>query len=336
MIKVVNPSVELWKQEGYDLESIFKHVARCARVCYQSTPKNKDENAYDFLVRTIFKGHDFLGYSKINVKDRFERILAQSAYGDVDLTSLHLSCCEHATVHLKFPTFIPSAFDRCVNVYSHNKYSRINNHNGYMYVTTNLRVIIENYAVDTLDFIDNTPNCPYYIPRHTVCFITDIGASRELNRHRVNSVSEESTRFCAYDKDKFGNGITVAKLPWIPDVDADGQCYSTGFYGDDEIFDDNYIQGHYCDGWTAIDWFLYGLQVCDLVYRKTRELGWTAQQAREILPLNTKTQVVHTAFVDDWEHYIDLRSNSISGVPHPMAKEIADKVDDLINPTTCG
>ena len=60
MIKVVNPSVELWKQDGYDLESIFKHIAKCARVCYQSTPKNKDENAYDFLVRTVFKGHDFL------------------------------------------------------------------------------------------------------------------------------------------------------------------------------------------------------------------------------------------------------------------------------------
>ena len=130
MIKVVNPSVELWEQDGYDLESIFKHVARCARVCYQSTPKNKDENAYDFLVRTIFKGHDFLGYSKINVNNQFERILAQNAYGDVDLTSLHLSCCEHATVHLKFPTFIPSAVDMCVNTYSHNKYSRINNHNG--------------------------------------------------------------------------------------------------------------------------------------------------------------------------------------------------------------
>lgn len=332
MIKVVNPSVEVWKQEGYDLESIFKHIAKCARVCYQSTPKNKDENAYDFLVRTIFKGHDFLGYSKINIKDRFERILAQSVYGDVDLTSLHLSCCEHATVHLKFPTFIPSAFDRCVNVYSHNKYSRSKNNNGYIYVTTNLRVIIENYAADTLDFIDTTPNCPYYIPRTTVCFITDIGASRELNRHRVNSISEESTRYCAYDKGKFGNGITVAKLPWIPDADADGQCYSTGFYGDEEIFDDKYIQGHYCDGWTAIDWFLYGLQICDLVYRKTRELGWTAQQAREILPLNTKTQVVHTAFVDDWEHWIALRSSEVSGKVHPMMSKLAKQLIQQIYP----
>lgn len=334
MIKVVNPNVEVWKQEGYDLENIFKHIARCARVCYQSTPKNKDENAYDFLVRTIFKGHDFLGFSKINVKDRFERILAQNAYGDVDLTSLHLSCCEHATVHLKFPTFIPSAFDRCVNVYSHNKYSRSKNNNGYVYVTTNLRVIIENYAADTLDYIDETPNCPYYIPRPTVCFITDIGASRELNRHRVNSVSEESTRYCAYDKGKFGNGITVAKLPWIPDVDPtdEGHDYTEGFFNDNEVFDNNVIEEQYTDNWTAVDWFFYGLQVCDLVYRKTRELGWTAQQAREILPLNTKTQVVHTAFVDDWEHWIALRSNQVSGKVHPMMGELAKQLIQQVYP----
>jgi thymidylate synthase (FAD) len=334
MIKVVNPSVEVWKQDGYDLESIFKHVARCARVCYQSTPKNKDENAYDFLVRTIFKGNDFLGFSKINVKDRFERILAQNAYGDVDLKSLHLSCCEHATVHLKFPTFIPSAFDRCVNVYSYNKYSRSKNNNGYVYVTTNLRVIIENYAADTLDYIDETPNCPYYIPRPTVCFITDIGASRELNRHRVNSISEESTRYCAYDKGKFGNGITVAKLPWIPDVDPtdEGHDYTEGFFNDNEVFDNNVIEEQYTNNWTAVDWFFYGLQVCDLVYRKTRELGWTAQQAREILPLNTKTQVVHTAFVDDWEHWIALRSNQVSGKVHPMMGELAKQLIQQVYP----
>lgn len=334
MIKVVEPSVELWKQDGYDLDSIFKHIAKCTRVAYQSTPKNKDENAYDFLVRTIFKGHDFLGYNKINVNNRFERILAQNAYDDVDLTSLHLSCCEHATVHLKFPTFIPKAVDRCVNVYSHNKYSRSKNHNGYIYVTTNFRVIIENYAVDTLDFVDATPNCPYYIPRPTVCFITDIGASRELNRHRVNSIVEESTRYCAYDKGKFGNGITVAKLPWIPDIDPEdeGHDYTEGFFNDNEIFNDECIEEQYTDNWNAIDWFFYGLQICDLVYRKTRELGWTAQQAREILPLNTKTQVVHTAFVDDWEHWLALRSSEVSGKVHPMMAELAKQLVKQVYP----
>lgn len=313
MIKVVNPSVEFWKQDGYTLDAIWKHIARCARVCYQSTPKNNGEDDYSFLVRTLFRGVE---PKDINTKD---------------LVKYHLSVCEHATVHLKYPAFMPRAAAQATR-FIHNHYSRTKKHEGYIYVTTNMRVLIEHHWMDELEFIDNTPNHPYYIPRPTVCFITDIGASRELNRHRVNSVSEESTRYCAYDKGKFGNGITVAKLPWITDIDVDGKSYSTPFYDDEEVFDDNHIQGHYCNNWTAVDWFLYGLQICDLVYRKTRELGWTAQQAREILPLNTKTQVVHTAFVDDWEHWIALRSNEISGKVHPMMSELAKQLVKQVYP----
>ena len=320
MIKVVNPSVELWKQEGYTLDAIWKHIVRCTRVAYQSTPNNENEDAYEFLKRTIFKGKDVLN----------ERLTKE------DILSMHLSCCEHATVHLKIP--MVDICLGCASRFIDQPYSRVKKYDRYCYVVTNVRVLLENNWMDSLKYIDNTPNNPYYIPRHTICFITDIGASRELNRHRVNSIVEESTRYCAYDKGKFGNGITVAKLPWIPHVDneIDFSDYTNGFFNDNEIFNNECIEEHYTDNWTAIDWFFYGIQICDLVYRKTRELGWTAQQAREILPLNTKTQVVHTAFVDDWEHYIDLRSNGVSGAPHPMAKELADKVDDLINPTTCG
>lgn len=334
MIKVINPNVEFWNQEGYTLDAIWKHIVRCTRVAYQSTPKSENEDSYNFLLRTIFKGHDFFGYNKIDPKNPHKRILSPNVYDNVDLTGLHLSCCEHATVHLKFPTFMPRAAAMWEGVYEHNKYSRTNNHDGYLYVTTNIRVIIENYAIDTLEFIDNTPNCPYYMPRTTVCFITDIGASRELNRHRVNSIVEESTRYCAYDKNKFGNGITVAKLPWIPDVDPEdeGHDYTEGFFNDNEIFNDECIEEQYTDNWNAIDWFFYGLQICDLVYRKTRELGWTAQQAREILPLNTKTQVVHTAFVDDWEHWLALRSNEVSGKVHPMMNELAKQLVKQVYP----
>ena len=334
MIKVINPSVEFWNQEGYTLDAIWKHIARCTRVAYQSTPKSENEDSYNFLLRTIFKGHDFFGYNKIDPKNPHKRILSPNVYDNVDLTGLHLSCCEHATVHLKFPTFMPRAAAMWEGVYEHNKYSRTNNHDGYLYVTTNIRVIIENYAIDTLEFIDTTPNCPYYMPRPTICFITDIGASRELNRHRVNSIVEESTRYCAYDKGKFGKGITVAKLPWIPDVDPEdeGHDYTEGFFNDNEIFNDECIEEQYTDNWNAIDWFFYGLQICDLVYRKTRELGWTAQQAREILPLNTKTQVVHTAFVDDWEHWLALRSNEVSGKVHPMMTELAKQLVKQVYP----
>ena len=316
MIKVVNPSVEFWKQEGYSLDAIWKHIARCTRVAYQSTSKNESEDAYEFLKRTIFKGKDVLN----------ERLTKE------DILSMHLSCCEHATVHLKIPMV-----DICIGQTSRfidQPYSRVKKYDSYCYVVTNMRVLLENHWTDSLKYIDNTPNNPYYVPRTTVCFITDIGASRELNRHRVNSIVEESTRYCAYDKGKFGNGITVAKLPWIPDVDPndEGHDYNEGFFNDNEIFNDETIEEQYTDNWNAIDWFFYGLQICDLVYRKTRELGWTAQQAREILPLNTKTQVVHTAFVDDWEHWLALRSSEVSGKVHPMMSELAKQLVKQVYP----
>ena len=319
MIKVVNPSVEMWTQEGYTLDAIWKHIAHCARVCYQSVPKNDGETDYNFLVRTLFKG--------CNVLKKY--------YDKEFIIKTHLSVCEHGTVHLKYPLFMVRSYTQFERL-KNNKYSKYEMNDGYAYVTTNMRVLIENNWLEELEFIDTTPNCPYYINRCTFNFITDIGASRELNRHRVNSISEESTRYCRYNADKFGNNITVTKLPWINIEDSNCQDYITGFYFDNEISNDNKIVPHFTKDWTAINWFLYGLQIANLVYCKCIELGWTAQQAREILPLNTKTQVVHTAFIDDWQHFIELRSFGVSGVPHPMIKELADKVDDLINATTCG
>ena len=146
MIKVVNPSVELWKQEGYDLDAIWKHIARCARVCYQSTPKNNGETDYGFLVRTLFRGND----------------VGNQPYNTKDIIKCHLSVCEHATVHLKYPLFMPRAAAQ-VTRFIHNQYSRTREHENYIYVTTNMRVLIEHHWMDELEFIDTTPNCPYYI-----------------------------------------------------------------------------------------------------------------------------------------------------------------------------
>ena len=317
MIKVVNPSVEIWNQEGYTLDAIWKHIARCARVCYQSVPKNNGETDYGFIVRTLLKGIDVIN----------------QPYDVEKIKTCHLSVLEHGTVHLRYPLYVSRADIQFSNRLKYNKYSKFYiDEKDYAYVTTNMRVLVENGWIDELEFIDEIHNNEYNrINRCTINFITDIGVSRELNRHRVNSISEESTRYCRYNADKFGNNISVAKLPWINIEDSACQGYVTGLYSDNEICNDNKIVPHFTENWTAINWFLYGLQIANLVYCKCIELGWTAQQAREILPLNTKTQVVHTAFLDDWIHFIDLRSNGVSGVPHPMAKELADEVKFLLS-----
>jgi thymidylate synthase (FAD) len=51
---------------------------------------------------------------------------------------------------------------------------------------------------------------------------------------------------------------------------------------------------------------------------------WKQQQARSVLPLDTKTTLIHTAFVDDWVHFFNLRAIGTTGAPHPQAKELAE------------
>lgn len=319
MIKVINPNVEQWFQEGFTLDAIWEHIARCTRVAYQSTPRNKNENAYDFLLRTIFRGVKPEDIKRENI------------------SKYHLSCCEHGTVHLKYPACVmPRAAIQFNARLRRNKFSRWNEHNGYIYVTTNMRVLIENNWTEELEWIDATPNCPYYSGRSTFSFITNIGVSRELNRHRCHSIVEESTRFCNYSADKFGNNITVTKEPWIDyttDALNDGDCYEGKLKIDEELYNEgtNLILYQNTDNWTAIDWYLYSIQIANLTYHKLRDYGWKAQQAREVLPLATKTQVVHTAYNDDWKHWIKLRYNEVSGPVHPCMKEIADKLVKLMS-----
>ena len=107
MIKVVNPSVEIWKQECYTLDDIWKHIARCARVCYQSVPKNNGETDYGFIVRTLLKHID----------------VVNQPYNIEKISTCHLSVFEHGTVHLKYRLFITKDINKAIR-FNNNYYSR--------------------------------------------------------------------------------------------------------------------------------------------------------------------------------------------------------------------
>lgn len=63
----------------------------------------------------------------------------------------------------------------------------------------------------------------------------------------------------------------------------------------------------------------------EFCYMKLLEKGWTPQQARRVLPLDLKTEVIYTAFVDDWKHFFDLRCDTNA---HPDMLEIAVPLRD--------
>ena len=183
------------------------------------------------------------------------------------------------------------------------------------FITTNYRVLVERDAIDLLKYLCEKPE-PMHELRVTARFSTQIAISREYNRHRVNSIAEESTRYCNYSKGKYGNEITISLPSWIED---DGPSSMPGFV---EMC--GWIHNGQDDIWSALCWWWFANLACEYSYMKLIEKGWTAQQARTILPLDTKTTLVHTAFVSDWQHFFDLRSRGTTGKPHPDAKVLAD------------
>lgn len=309
-MKIIHPSVEYWSQAN-TLDGIWEHAARCARVCYQSQPVKEGESGKDFLLRTIAKN----GFKK----DK----------------SSHMSVLEHATVYLVV-NIQNSFYPHMCYKYKDNHYSKtcnliINDTIEGICITTNLRVIIENDWLDDLKFIAN--DISNHIKRYTFSFITNLGVSRELNRHRCHSISEESTRYCNYSKDKFGNSLTFIIPEWldleecnIDDTDKDFIHLPNQYRFDGtlaNLVDDDKnltVEG---------EWLAANVRA-QMHYLNLLKKGWKPQQAREVLPLSLKTQVVHTAFEDDWKDFIALRSDGISGAPHPNIKVLADKVKYLI------
>ena len=303
-MKFITSSFEIWEQ-GNTLEDMWAHIARCTRVCYQSEKKDNGETDEEFVKRVILRGN---------------------TNGDLDWNKIHGAMLEHGTIYLYCTSgnlrggcFYPKK-------YENNKYSKINiihvhsTKNEY-YITTNLRVLVENDWLDDLKYL--CAPTEHHAKRVTVSFITNIGVTREFNRHRVNSMAEESTRYCNYNLDKFDKSITFCLPKWI-DINAlEIQACRPAEVESDMYANIRSNMDDLSDRWNTIDWYLYALSTCAFVYKKLIALGWKPQQAREVLPLATKTQLIHTAFVDDWKHFFALRADGVSGPAHPNAAIIA-------------
>ena len=135
----------------------------------------------------------------------------------------------------------------------------------------------------------------------TVKFICDRGVSHEIVRHRLASYCQESTRYCNYSKEGFGEEITVIKPCFWDETDLKYAAWA-----------------NLCS--KAEDAYI------DLI-----RSGATPQEARSVLPNSLKTEVVMTANIREWRHFLKLRCAKAA---HPQMREVAlillEKVHDLI------
>ena len=305
-MKLIKASAEIIPQ-GSGLEGIYKHIELAGRTCYKSLDKITEDSAKNFVDRMIKSGHGaMLEHGTVYLYLEYTSPLS-------DVNYLKATEIEHK--HTK------------------NKYSKVMSvspdyHKTQCYITTNLRVLVENGWLDDLEYLCEPTE--YHEKRITVKFITDQGILREFTRHRVFSFAVESTRYCNYSKNKFDNEITYILPPWIDETKLPSNI---SFHCSDDW--GTLMCEHYYDfteegkkDWNISDAdlhnFLFVLDSCEQTYLSLIKQGWTAQQARNILPLATKCDIIMTGFVSDWKHFFELRALGTTGAPHPQAKEIAE------------
>lgn len=283
-MKLIKPSFEIREQPS-GLEGVYKQIEGAGRVCYKSEDKIAEGTAKAFVDRMIASGHGAM--------------------------------LEHGTVYLKCKTEVINRYIHPedgeeedfnkLEKYEYNSYSVTNDDGIYLYVTTNLRVLVENDWLDDLQYICEPTE--YHEKRITVKFVCDRGVSHEFVRHRVFSFAQESTRYCNYSKGKFGNELTFIIPCWIKDLEEKSYLAHAEY--------------HHTKEDASKQWY----DVCmnsEFVYEDLIRLGWKPQEARAVLPNSLKTELVVTGFVSDWNHFFDLRARGTTGAPHPQAKELAE------------
>lgn len=301
-MKIVHQKAELLQQEP-GLEGIYKQIEQAGRICYKSENKITEDSAKGFVDRMIQNHHNAM--------------------------------LEHGTVYLKYSTPLVRGVQECQEIlgkYKDNSYSKYvqlqtkteHGADAIAYVTTNLRVLIENGWMDDLKYLCEPDT--NHEKRIAFKLITDRGVWNEVIRNRtidrddypkfeqIASFAQESTRYCNYSKDKFDNQLTFICPSWLNLNDGQYDVINFNIVGDGYIKD-------YGDE-SSENLFLMHCLGTEEIYKQLLKNGQTPQQARQVLNQATKTEMIVTAFESDWRHFFDLRYFGTTGKPHPDMLEL--------------
>ena len=210
----------------------------------------------------------------------------------------HGAMLEHGTVFLAIPAEkmkneqVSKIVSNLISYHLWTRYTeKIMNDKLYLIIVTNFRVIVENNLQQFMKDYWYIPTQDERKCRPTVKFVVDRIGSQSIVRHRVFSFAQESTRYCNYAKEKFGASVTFIQPDWIKPED----------------------QAEFEEDCATIE----------KLYFKWVDKGYPAQLSRYFLINGTKTELIITGFVDDWQHFFDLRALDKTGPAHPDIKKLA-------------
>lgn len=169
-MKLINSSVTIIPQEP-GLLGVYKQIELAGRTAYKSEDRITEDSAKKFVDMLLERGHT--------------------------------APLEHGTIYLKVPFDVGNEI---IDDYNYNPYSHVECGSDAYYITTNARVIYENGWQEDLQYLCEPTE--HHEKRITARFICSRAIGNELVRHRVFSFVQESSRYCNYSKNKFGNELT--------------------------------------------------------------------------------------------------------------------------------
>ena len=281
-MKLIKQSFEIFEQKDFSLIGIKKFIERCGRVCYKSEDKITDDSYEKF----------------VNMLEKRD----------------HARPLEFGTVHLKMHIlyFLRLKNVLCINKMWNNGWIKYHYIGNLAYVTTNYRYylsIIKVYPGIQESF--DTQDDKLYPKRYTVHFITSRGIMDEFRTHVGLSHLAESTRYCSYDKDRFSNKITCVIPHYCPDL-IGGNSYDLYTCKFELIQTEGLSE-------KSAKW-IESMCQAEQNYMDLLNDGCTAQEARDILPLGIKSELISCGFEDAWSNFFYRRCANDA---HPMAREIA-------------
>ena len=295
-MKLINQSFELLEQKDFSIDGIWKFIERCGRVCYKSEDKITDTSYEKFV-------------------DMLER-------------KDHARPLEFGTVHLKMPwsnfnNFVgfcisKAVWDSCWIKYHVDRDSE----DKTVYITTNYRYYKKLKSLRPLygyiniaEFFTEEDN-KFYPKRYTVHFITNRVTMDSFRTHVTLSHLGESTRYCDYGRDRFDNEITCVIPHWCSDL-IEGNSYDLA------ICEYGLIQAENLSK-KSTKW-VESMCQAEQDYMDLLNDGCTAQEARDVLPLGVKSELISCGFGSAWSNFFYRRCAKDA---HPMAREIAIPLQD--------
>ena len=334
-MKIIKPKFEILEQRYSKetlLEDMFKHIEVCGRTCYKSEDKITKDSYKKFIEDLESKEHGaMLEHGTVYLTIPLGTPIDDPQYmWKFDIAKFFMSN--------KYSKVKEKTINKNVDVEIKGYGLRTQASAHFYFITTNWRVIFENrdkllpkyflnqFNIKTESLKDSvlewiTEPTEEHEKRYTVRFTYHLAVARDINRHRVQSIGEESTRYCNYSKEKFGAELNIIEPVFFSDlakkrINSENQwslktmCRLIAQGRENEMDD--------IDMWRFVN------LACEFGYKYNVDVfKWTPQQASLMLPLDTKTCSVHTAFTSDWCHFFNLRALGTTGTPRPSAKEVA-------------